>query len=116
MQNTDTLDFSKNEQQETETISSKKFVFKIDAENIDFIESLGYQEKNEIINKMLQDYQNSSVLNKKFNSSINITKKATIIVIAALIGIPLVIFLVGLSVHFTKISYTKMQTNFEKLF
>jgi len=119
MENTDTLEFSSQEQQEHEeqqTPTTKKFVFKIESENIDFVEGLSYQEKNEIVNKLFSDYQNSSVLNKKFNSSINLTKKAAVIFLAALIGIPLIIFLIGVSVHFTKISYTEMQTNFEKLF
>ena len=99
-----------------ETHKSKKFVFQVYSDNVDFIESLSYQEKNDLANQLFNDYRISSVINQKFNRSINIAKKSVAIFLAVVIGIPLLIYLVSISLDFTKSSYFKMQQNFEKLF
>jgi len=101
---------------DTEVQKSKKFVFQVYSDNVEFIESLSYQEKNDLINKLLDDYNTSSVINHKFNKSVNITKKAVAIFFAVIIGIPLIIYLTAVSLNLTKSSYVKMQNNFENLF
>jgi len=101
---------------DTEVRKSKKFVFQVYSDNIEFVESLSYQEKNELVNQLFDDYRTSSVINHKFNKSINIAKKAVIIFFAVFVGIPLIIYLAAVSLHFTKSSYVDMQHNFENLF
>jgi len=101
---------------DSETQRAKKFVFQVYSDNIDFVESLSYQEKNDLVNQLLNDYQVSSVINHKFNKSVNLAKKSVIIFLAVVLGIPLILYLASISLHFTKSSYSEMQTNFEKLF
>lgn len=99
-----------------ETHKSKKFVFRVYSDNVDFIESLSYQEKNDLVNQLFNDYRISSVINQKFNRSINIAKKSVFIFLAVVMGIPMIIYLASISLDFTKASYVEMQQNFEKLF
>jgi len=101
---------------DSETQKSKKFVFQVYPDNIEFIETLSYQEKNDLVNQLFDDYRISSIINKKFNRSISIAKKSVIIFFACVIGIPLILYLTSVSLDFTKYSYSEMQKNFEKLF
>ena len=101
---------------DSETQRAKKFVFQVYSDNIDFVETLSYQEKNDLVNKLLNDYQVSSVINHKFNKSVNLAKKSVIIFLAIVLGIPLILYLASISLNLTKSSYVDMQTNFEKLF
>ncbi|MEI8389628.1 MAG: hypothetical protein WCG23_07045 [bacterium] len=99
-----------------ETEKSKKFVFQLYDENIDFVESLSYQEKNDILNQLLNDYRLSNIYGKKLVKKASNIKKSVIIFFAVIIGIPLILYLISLSLNLTKSSYTQMQNNFSKLF
>jgi len=101
---------------DSETQKSKKFVFRLYSDNIDFVETLSYQEKNDLVNQLLDDYRGAAIYNKKVNKNISLTKKAVIIFLAIVVGIPLLIYLTSISLDLTKSSYTEMQKNFEKLF
>jgi hypothetical protein len=101
---------------DSKTQKSKKFVFRLYSDNIDFVETLSYQEKNDLVNQLLDDYRGAAIYNKKVTKNISLTKKAVIIFLAIVVGIPLLIYLTSLSLDLTKSSYTEMQKNFEKLF
>jgi len=101
---------------ENKVQSTKKFVFQIYSDNIEFIETLSYQEKNDLINYLVSEYQVSSNSNKKFNSGFNLAGKITLIILAFAVGIPLLFYILGVSFDLTKASYYSMQQNFEKLF
>ena len=94
----------------------KKFVFQIYPENIDYIESLPYRKKNNLINQLLDNYKFYSIEKKKNDDLINLLKKIAITLLLIVICIPLLIMLVNFSFEVTKNSYSKMERNFEKLF
>lgn len=95
---------------------SKKFVFIIYPENIPEVEKLSYDEKNQVINDLLNEYFNDKNKNKlsslKLENTKNILKKTVI----TLVAIPLILTLISMSLHFTKKSYLDMQNKFEKLY
>lgn len=101
---------------DNETQKSKKFVFQLYSDNIDFVENLTYQEKNDLANHLFNDYRIGSAVKQKVDKSISMTKKTIAIFLALIFGIPLIIYLTSLSLHFTKSSYVEMQNNFQKLY
>ncbi len=107
--------FNKNIE-ENEIQKSKKFVFQISHDNVEFIETLSYQEKNDLVNYLLEDYRATAIEDKKNNADVKLVKKIVAIVIAVIVGIPLVFYLTGVALDLTKNSYFYMQKNFEKLY
>lgn len=99
-----------------ETQSSKKFVFQLHSENKDFIERLTYQQKNDLVNYLIHNYRLTSYNDQMLKKNINAAKKAAIIFLAIVVGIPLIIYVASISLSLTKSSYVDMQKNFEKLF
>lgn len=94
----------------------KKFVFHLYGENVDFVDSLPVEEKNRIINILVQSYKTNhefALQDKKLRKSI---KKAVFIILLLLIGTPILIKMVNFSIVATLNSYGEMQRNFEKLF
>ncbi len=104
----------KNQNDSDDINKSKKFVFHIASEHIDFIESLSFQEKHNLINYLITDYRNNNLLNKKTIDPEKI-KKGIIIIITILVGIPLIFFLINTSLSLTMSGYLEMQRNFEKI-
>lgn len=94
----------------------KKFVFQIAPENVEYVESLEYYEKQELINYLISLYKNGLLENEQKKISNLLIKKIIIITIAILLGIPLLFYLVNMSFSLTKSSYTDMQSNFQRLF
>jgi len=94
----------------------KKFVFRIYDENIDLIETMSSDEKNDFINNLIDSYRDSDDKAAKKEKLINLCKKTAIGIILTVIGLPLFILLVNFSFDLTLNSYSKMQKNFEKLF
>jgi hypothetical protein len=94
----------------------KKFVFQIYPENIDYVDSLSYEEKHELINQLLSNYRESFYPNNRpqINTE-RLTKTVTAIVIFS-IAIPLFLFLLNVSLDITRSNYRIFQGNFEKLF
>lgn len=95
---------------------SKKFVFMIYPENIKKIENLSYDEKNNLINVLISEYFNAKNNNQvsllKLESTKNNFKKTLLLAV----GIPLILIIITLSLHFTQKSYLDMQTKFQKLY
>lgn len=101
---------------ETEAQTSKKFVFQVYPNNVEFVETLSYQEKNDLINYLLNDYKNYSVYKQKYSKDVDFIKKIVAVVLAIIVGVPLLVYLAGVSFELTNHSYENMQKNFEKLF
>jgi len=101
---------------ETESQETKKFVFQIYDENINFIESISAENKNILVNRLLYNYQFKVNKNKKDLEQINFWKKTAITALITIISIPLFIMLVNFSFDITINSYSKMERNFSKLF
>ncbi len=94
----------------------KKFVFQIYPENVKFIETLSYQEKQDFINHLISESRNEINEKYKYKQHFNWVKNAIIIVVLILVGIPLLFYLASISLNVTKTNYSEMQSNFEKLF
>ena len=95
---------------------SKKFVFVIKPENVKFIESLSYQDKQDIVNQLISKYRNNEQHNSQSNEETLWLKKFIAFATAIIIGIPLLLILLSYSLNLTKNSYLYMQTNFEKVY
>lgn len=97
-------------------IKSKKFVFQIDPENIDFVDSLSYENKNILINQLITNYKEGVYTAKTPASGTTILKYAIIIFLISVVAVPLFIYLVNISMHATDKNYKLYQGGFEKLF
>jgi hypothetical protein len=94
----------------------KKFVFQVYDDNIDYVENLSFQDKNDLINTLISNYIVESSESKASKKQFKSIKKSVFIILALIIGIPLIIYMAAVSLHMTKESYLYMQHNFEKLF
>ena len=95
---------------------SKKFVFNVYQENVSFVESLSYEQKNELVNELLRDYQILATKEEKGKNLISFFKKIVIFLFIVLIGTPLFIMSVNFFFDHTLNSYSQMERNFERLF
>ena len=94
----------------------KKFVFQLYPENAKYIESLSYQEKQDLVNGLITRHIGEKRGEQKKEDLAGWIKKVVIASLLILVGIPLLLYLANVSLHFTKNSYSDMQNNFEKLF
>ncbi len=99
-----------------EEYETKKFVFHIYDENIDFVESLPSNQKNVLINQLIYDYRVEDIKNKKSNELRKFYKKTAMAILLVVIGVPLFLMLINFSLNVTLNSYSQMQNNFQKLF
>lgn len=104
------------ENNEIKCQETKKFVFQIFDENIDLVETMSSEQKSNLVNKLLYNYQAELNREKKKTDIIKLCKKAAIVGSVIIIGIPLLLLLVNLSFDLTLNNYSEMQQNFEKLF
>ena len=95
---------------------TKKFVFQVYSDNIDYLESVSYDEKNEIINKLLNEHRVHLEKREKNRKLTGFIKKTVIILVLILAGVPLTLTFINYCFNATVNSYTKMQKNFERLF
>jgi hypothetical protein len=109
-------DNSQNSEEGARGRKTKKFVFQLYGENVDFIESMGMDRKNQLINELVQGYKTGYDATAKSNNFLKQVKKVAIIILAVIVGTPLLIKVVNFSIVSTLNSYSEMQRNFEKLF
>lgn len=103
-------------QARAENYKTKKFVFHLYGENVDFIDSLPLDKKDELINELLRTYKAGYNTSKQEKYVLNFVKKAALIVLLVIIGTPILMKIVNISLIATLNSYGEMQRNFEKLF
>lgn len=94
----------------------KKFVFQIYPDNVKFIETLSYQEKQDLINYLISKSRQEINEERKYKTYLRLIKKIFTFLLVAIIGIPLFLYFASVSLDLTKASYSEMQKNFEKLF
>lgn len=92
----------------------KKFIVRVDNENLRLIDELSYSERNVFINNLLRNYTSEEASEEKAQMK-SMWKKA-IIVFLILFGLPIFISLVNLSLKLTASSYSIFQDNFQQLF
>jgi len=101
--------------QETEE-KPKKFVFQIYPENIDYIDSLSYEEKHDLVNQLLTNYREGLYTKDDFQTGKQKLIKSIINFILLIIIIPILFYFLNVSLNVTKNNYRIFQGNFEKLF
>jgi hypothetical protein len=101
--------------QETED-KPKKFVFQVYPENIDYVESLSYEEKNDLINHLLTNYKEGRYNENAFYDRAVILKYVSIIIITLILLVPIFIYFLNISLNMTESNYKIYQSGFEKLF
>jgi hypothetical protein len=109
-------DNSQNNNASSKGHKAKKFVFHLYGDNVDFIDSLPMDRKNQLINELVHGYKTGYDASVKSNNLFKQVKKVIFIVLLVIVAIPLLIKLVNFSVESTLNSYGEMQRNFEKLF
>ncbi|MEA3378829.1 MAG: hypothetical protein U9Q69_04270, partial [Nanoarchaeota archaeon] len=82
----------------------------------EYVESLAYEKKNNLINQLLDNHKFYSIEKEKNDDLIKLLKKIAITLLLIFICIPLFFMLVNFSFDVTQNSYSKMERNFEKLF
>lgn len=95
---------------------ARKFVFQIYPENISFIESLSYQEKQIIINDLISKYRQGNDVPNIISRIINPYKKLISVIITILIVVSFLTFISSLAWNASQLTNYSMQKNFEKLF
>lgn len=100
--------------------STKKFVFQIYPENVKFIESLSYQEKQLIINELISNHlkgQQPQFSLPEINFlKIKITKKIVGQIVILLISFFIISFIFQNMMQLSKSNDRQMTRNFEKLY
>ena len=94
----------------------KKFVFQIYPENVDYVESMSYQEKQDFVNGLIQEYRDKENVYYQDEADYSRLKKIIIYALSVLVGIPLLLIMINFSLDITKNSYVDMQKKFEKLY
>ena len=94
----------------------KKFVFQIYPENIDYVDSLSYEEKHDLINQLLTNYREGFYTEDNSETKTQKLTKTLTVIIILLIAIPVLLFFLNISLDMTKNNYRIFQGNFEKLF
>ncbi len=94
----------------------KKFVFQVYDENIDFVEPMTSEQKNNLINHLIYLHRIEEIKGKKRNNLVNIYKNIALTIVLIMIGIPLLLFLINFSFDLTVNNYSDMEKNFQKLF
>jgi hypothetical protein len=104
------------EEQAEEALEFKKYVFRINAEYIDLIEQLPYDERHLFINELLEDYIEQDIANERSEKITSTIKTIIFSIIFILAGIPLLIWFLNVSLDATHSNYKDMQDKFIKLY
>ena len=94
----------------------KKYVFKINSKYIDLIEQLSYDERHLFINELLEDYAQADKENEQSKKITSKIKPIIFSIIFIILGIPLLIWFLNVSLDVTHSNYKDMQNNFIKLY
>lgn len=95
--------------------NSKKFVFHIYPENIDYIESLSYQDKTIIINDLLSKYRKNQELELKTEKGFKRFTKVIAVILAIAIGFPLAVILTSQAIKVSQQNNDAMKSYFQNV-
>lgn len=101
---------------EDEQVRAKKYVVTADVDNVEFFEGLSVEERSSVFNEILAEYIKNE---DKIKGKKKIKKAFVhmfIIALTLVIALPLLLFIVNASIHFTVLNYQHAQANFEKLY
>jgi hypothetical protein len=109
-------DFEAEEEESPRYVEFKKYVVRVDAQYIEMVEQLSYDERNLFFNELLEDYIKKDI--EQEESQIFATKVKTIVlsVLFIIVGVPLLIWMLSASFDATHSNYKDMQDKFIKLY
>ena len=96
--------------------AQKKYVILANPENVEFLEQLSPDERNEVFNEILSDYVQNEPVKRGRKRLLTFLIHILIVSVTALIVFPLAFFVVNKSVELTIKNYRGTQENFEKLY
>lgn len=94
----------------------KKYVVTAEIENLDYFEKLTVEERSELFNEMLSEYIKNEDKIKGKKRAKKVFIHTLIALFTLIIAVPLLLFLINMSLHLTVLNYQHAQTNFEKLY
>jgi hypothetical protein len=97
-------------------IRPKKFVIEISPENISYIENMNHDERNLFINEILTGYLENENNIYKGKKESGLIKNIVVGFLIVMLGLPLIMMIINMSLSVTLNGYSEMQGNFERLY
>ena len=95
---------------------AKKFVVMVNAENVNFFDKIPMEERTQLFNKLLSDYQRNTLKEKETKHLIKFSKHMFVAIMTIIISLPIMFIVVNKSIEMTINNYRNVQNNFEKLY
>ena len=95
---------------------AKKFVVMVNAENVNFFDKIPMEERTQLFNKLLSDYQRNTLKEKETKHLIKFSKHMFVAIMTIIISLPIMFIVVNKSIEMTINNYRDVQNNFEKLY
>ena len=97
-------------------VKYSKYVIYIDPKNVDFIDGLTVKERKNLINGILRQQDDVSITKQRFALIQTILRQVIIAVLTLSISIPLVYYVINISLEATVDNYRRSQTNWQVLY
>ena len=94
----------------------KKFVVMVNSENVEFFDKIPMEERTQLFNKLLSDYQRNTLIKKTRKHLIKFSKHMFVAIMTIIISLPIMFVVVNKSIEMTVNNYRDVQNNFEKLY
>ena len=105
-----------NHMQKIDDAGVKKYVVSIDNRYARLLDSMSIDERNDIINDIIAEYDDRISDKKQLKSYVKASIAIVILMLVLLFAAPGVLWLINKSFTMTKNNYNEMQTNFEVLY
>lgn len=99
-----------------DNIKYSKYVIYIEPENVEFISSLTVKERKNLVNRILKEQDSLTTTRNKLALIQTFIKHAIIAIITITISIPLMYYLINISLEATINNYQRSKTNFKVLY
>ncbi|MBQ3310448.1 hypothetical protein IJG72_00065 [bacterium] len=106
----------KNNSSKKENADTKRYVIHIDRENVEFMDKLSIDERNEIINKIIKNQHIKFNKFSKIHDLYTFANQVVIMVLTIVIGIPVFFVVLNKSIDITISNYKQSEQNFIKLY
>ena len=93
-----------------------KYVIYIDPENVDFIESLTVKERKNLVNGILKQQGDIAMTKQRFKIIQAVLLHIIIAIITVTISIPVLYYMINISLEASIDNYRRSQTNFQTLY
>lgn len=95
---------------------SKKYVVYVSPDNVDFMESLSANERKIMINKILKEQNEFAIIAKEAERRRKFISNLMIVTLTAIIGFPIMFFIVNKGLELTITNYNTAKQNFTRLY